>query len=36
MRYVIDYNIVKAHGEKLTVKTEEGIGSTFTIQLPVN
>ena len=29
------YDIVKAHGGKLKVKTKEGEGSTFFIQLPV-
>ncbi len=30
----LSYDIVKAHGGELTVKTEEGIGSTFIIHLP--
>lgn len=30
----LSYDIVKAHGGELTVKTEESIGSTFIIQLP--
>ena len=29
------YDIVKAHGGELKVKTEEGEGSEFIIQLPV-
>jgi signal transduction histidine kinase len=31
----LSYDIVKAHGGKLTVQTEEGKGSSFTISLPV-
>nr|MBP6215587.1 HAMP domain-containing histidine kinase [Chitinophagaceae bacterium] len=30
----LSYDIVKAHGGELTVKTEERIGSTFIIHLP--
>jgi two-component system, NtrC family, sensor kinase len=30
----LSYDLVKAHGGELTVKTEESIGSTFIIQLP--
>jgi two-component system NtrC family sensor kinase len=32
----LSYDIVKAHGGELKVKTSEGQGSEFTIQLPVN
>ncbi len=32
----LSYDIVKAHGGELTVKTEERIGSTFIIHLPAN
>jgi signal transduction histidine kinase len=31
----LSYDIVKAHGGELTVKTKEGEGATFIIQLPV-
>jgi len=31
----LSYDIVKAHGGKLTVKTKEGEGAVFTIELPV-
>ena len=30
----ITYDIVKAHGGELKVETKEGIGTTFTIDLP--
>ena len=30
----LSYDIVKAHGGQLTVETEQGIGTTFIIQLP--
>ena len=29
------YDIVKAHGEELTVETKEGEGSEFMIHLPL-
>ena len=32
----LSYDIVKAHGGELKVKTKEGEGSEFHIQLPVN
>jgi signal transduction histidine kinase len=31
----LSFDIVKAHGGELTVETREGMGTTFTIQLPV-
>lgn len=31
----LSYDIVKAHGGEMTVKTEEGEGSTFIVQLPI-
>lgn len=31
----LSYDIIKAHGGELKVKSEEGQGTTFTIQLPV-
>jgi len=31
----LSYDIVKAHGGELTVETEEGEGSRFTIQLSI-
>ena len=31
----LSYDIVKAHGGELTVETEEGIGTVFSIMLPV-
>ena len=30
------YDIVKAHGGELRLETEEGKGSEFIIQLPIN
>ena len=32
----LSYDIVKAHGEELKVKTTEGEGSEFIIQIPVS
>jgi signal transduction histidine kinase len=32
----LSYDIVKAHGGELTVKSKEGEGSTFIITLPAN
>lgn len=31
----LSYDIVKAHGGELKVETREGIGSEFSIQLPI-
>ncbi|WP_275557348.1 ATP-binding protein [Pseudoalteromonas sp. J010] len=31
----VSYDIIKEHGGKLTVQSEEGVGSCFTINLPV-
>jgi signal transduction histidine kinase len=30
----LSYDIVKAHGGELKMKTEAGVGSTFTMELP--
>ena len=32
----LSYDIIQAHGGKLKVKTEEGKGTVFSIQLPIN
>ena len=32
----LSYDIIKAHGGDITVKTTEGAGSTFIIRLPLN
>ncbi len=32
----ISFGIVKEHGGTITVESEEGVGTTFTIELPVN
>ncbi|MFN3997534.1 ATP-binding protein [Algoriphagus sp.] len=32
----LSYDIVKAHGGELKVETQEGVGSTFMMLIPVN
>ena len=32
----LSYDIIKVHGGELKVKTEEGVGSVFIIQIPIN
>ena len=29
------YDIIKAHGGEIKVETKEGVGTEFTIQLPI-